>query len=96
MAAINQRIREQRQPTPMTSQQQTLTTVEAEIRYKTDQERCYVVDADGSIMLVKDGDASSATFAAEDLPLVRGKALTHNHPNGGSLSPEDIDCLLTI
>ncbi|MDX2271667.1 MAG: hypothetical protein NW237_06920 [Cyanobacteriota bacterium] len=55
-----------------------------------------MVDADGTVVLTKDGEALSVDFTYEEMQLIRGKVFTHNHPKGGSFSREDINFLLTV
>lgn len=54
-------------------------------------ETAQVLDAQGrSLLLRTSGAASYVQFAKEDLDKMRGGVLTHNHPNSGPLSDDDV------
>ncbi len=45
-------------------------------------------DADGNLLLFKDGQQSSVSFSNSEIQRIRGSVFTHNHP-GGWRHPED-------
>ncbi len=86
----------------------TSPRVENIIRAKEDEirlqeyESAYVYDTDGNLLFGKEGDKAEVNFTTEELSLMRGAIVTHNHPSGwnypnsdirsfgNSFSPEDI------
>ena len=67
--------------------------VEKGIRNGRD-ESAVCVDSEGKVLFQKGGDSSSVKFTASECSLMDGCTLTHNHPNNGALSPEDILCFV--
>jgi hypothetical protein len=53
-------------------------------------EKAYVFDKKGNVLLEKDGTKSQVAFSGDDLKLLKGNILTHNHPSASSFSPQDI------
>lgn len=48
----------------------------------------------GLELLHKPGDVSRVTFSSDELKMMKGGILTHNHPNGTPFSPDDISFML--
>lgn len=48
----------------------------------------------GIELLHKPGDVSRVTFSSDELKMMKGGILTHNHPNGTPFSPDDISFML--
>ena len=48
----------------------------------------------GIELLHKPGDVSRVTFSGDELKMMKGGILTHNHPNGTPFSPDDISFML--
>lgn len=48
------------------------------------------IDADGEILLRKEGMDDRIDFTYNELSIIAGKIFTHNHPRGTSFSPQDI------
>jgi hypothetical protein len=71
-----------------------LELVEQGILQRTSNVRecCVFLAADGHVLLSKEGEADSVTWTVEELiPFVGSVDLiTHNHPRGTSLTPEDL------
>jgi len=74
---------------PTAAAVQAAQSVEAKI---SDQkyESAHFFDVDGNTVLAKDGNKNSVVFDDADVQKMAGTVLTHNHPSGGSFSPEDI------
>jgi len=49
-----------------------------------------IVDEDGNVVQEIQGDADKVALSAETLKAMENNTFTHNHPNEGSLSPEDL------
>lgn len=45
---------------------------------------------DGNKVFFKDGEAVQVGFTQEEVDLMKGGTLTHNHPGGRSFTPEDL------
>ena len=57
-------------------------------------EKCFAFDNQGQILFQKSGDKGSIRFTQEEANKLKGiKLFIHNHPQGGSFSPEDIKFL---
>lgn len=56
-------------------------------------ETAVAFDDDGNVAFRKDGEANQVRFTLAEVEKVKGKVFTHNHPNGTSLSPEDVSFL---
>lgn len=53
-------------------------------------EHASAFDAAGRRLLSKGGGRSAVHFTPEDMRVMRGQSGLHNHPSGGSFSPDDI------
>jgi hypothetical protein len=62
---------------------------ESGLRNITDREKAVVLDKVGNIVLIKDSDSMEINLNDEDESLFKGNILTHNHPNGTSISLND-------
>lgn len=70
-------------------------TIESGIR-NLEYEKCFAFDNQGQVLFQKSGSGSSIGFTQEEADKLKGiKLFTHNHPQGGSFSPEDIKFLYT-
>lgn len=68
----------------------TLNSAETRIQ-NLDHEQLVVVDKDGYVVAVVDGAGSSVTPTARAMRAINaGGTMTHNHPNGGTFSDQDI------
>lgn len=67
---------------------QALKSVENEIRNQ-DFETAAVFDKNGKMLFRKDGGKDYVSFTDEEVTLMKGAIVTHNHPSGGSFSRED-------
>lgn len=70
-----------------------LRVFELEIRELV-TETAHVFDSSGELILTKTGDINSVAFTSEELRMIEGNILTHNHPSGSSFSEADIKFLL--
>jgi SPP1 gp7 family putative phage head morphogenesis protein len=57
---------------------------------KLPHERCLVFDNNGNVLLAVDGDASRIRIPPEQRRFLRGRVVTHNHPDGGPFSLKDV------
>jgi len=56
-----------------------------------DHEKCFVFDKAGKVVFEKTGKENRIEFSNEEMDKLQGTEIfTHNHPGGGSFSPEDI------
>lgn len=55
-----------------------------------DYETLVIIDQDGNDLLRKDGGHNHVAVSAEEAAPIAGGYATHNHPSGGSFSPDDI------
>jgi len=53
-------------------------------------ESCGAFDINGNFILYKNGEKDRINFTLEEMTKLKGVIFTHNHPNGGSFSKEDI------
>lgn len=53
-------------------------------------EKAYVYDLEGNVILEKTGITNEVEFTEEELKLMKNAIVTHNHPMGTPLSPDDI------
>ena len=53
-------------------------------------EEAHVFDLDGKEILVKKGSGDEVKFSPEEAAKFKNSVFTHNHPNGSSFSPEDV------
>jgi hypothetical protein len=71
-----------------------LEVVEEGILQRTNNVRecCVFLAADGRVLLSREGEADSVTWAIDELTPYVGSVdlITHNHPRGTSLTPEDL------
>jgi len=58
-----------------------------------DIETAVIIDERGEVLLSKTGTHNSVTFTDDEVKLMRGATLTHNHPGGTSFSPGDVAML---
>ncbi len=58
------------------------------------KEKAIVIDSDDKIVFAKIGERSSVVFTDEELKLMNGCTLIHNHPSGMTLSEADIKLAL--
>lgn len=58
-----------------------------------DIETAVIIDERGEVLLSKTGTHNSVTFTDDEVALMRGATLTHNHPGGSSFSPGDVTML---
>lgn len=72
------------------SKSSTLSKTESQIRNNS-FETAVLVDERGKILLNKSGGASEVRFSKADTAVMKGNVLTHNHPEGGTFSPADIE-----
>ena len=56
-------------------------------------ETAILYDNDGNIILKKKGEKSRVSFTKQEINKMKGGILTHNHPNGSTFSPSDINML---
>lgn len=59
-----------------------------------DYETAVIVGPDGQLVLQKKGTHNAVRFSDEELAMMRGATLSHNHPGGNSLSKEDVQLAL--
>lgn len=57
-------------------------------------ETAHVFDSSGKLVLTKVGNLNSVAFTDEELRIIEGSILTHNHPSGSSFSEPDVRFLL--
>ncbi len=58
---------------------------------KLGYEKCYVFDKNGKQIFEKSGEKNLIRFAPEEINKIKqSKVFIHNHPSGGSFSPDDI------
>jgi len=57
---------------------------------KLNYEKGAIIDTNGNILKEYDGTKHAVEVTDEDLQLMQGMAFTHNHPNGGFFSDNDI------
>ena len=50
-----------------------------------------VVDANGKVLVRNTGTGSEVRFSKADTAVMKGNTMTHNHPEGSTFSPADID-----
>lgn len=62
---------------------------ESEIRSQS-YESAYMVDAEGNVVIEKDGEAHEVGFTAKEVKAMKDATLTHNHPNGWSFTETDV------
>ena len=67
----------------------TIKGVEDRIR-NLDHEQMAIIGPDGYVLAAVDGGEHSVSLTANSMKYVKGNAVYHNHPNGGTLSPADI------
>jgi len=81
------------QPGPPDPLAQALREIENAIARER-REIAYVLDEDGRVLVRREGGRDMVSLG--DLPreLIRGRYVTHNHPEGNSFSREDIRFLL--
>lgn len=53
-------------------------------------EKAFIFDKKGNILLEKNGTKSYVALSADEIKLLKGNILTHNHPSASSFSPQDI------
>lgn len=72
--------------------EKTLDFLEKIYKKGMTKEQLQVLDEDGWTVLAKQGDRHSVGFTTEEAEFMRGKVVTHNHPNGygGTLSDADV------
>ncbi|MEA3228523.1 MAG: hypothetical protein U9P38_05545, partial [Campylobacterota bacterium] len=58
------------------------------------KEKAIVIDANYSVIFEKMGERNSVVFTDEELKLMNGCTLIHNHPSGMTLSEADIKLAL--
>ena len=51
-------------------------------------------DTSGNVLFRQKGKASEVSFSPKQAQQLRGSLLTHNHPDGSSLSPNDLHMML--
>ena len=69
--------------------QESLVNVENEHRMQ-DREILSVIDHEGKILMIKDGDTKSVGITAAEKAIMHDSILTHNHQESSCFSPEDI------
>ena len=86
LAGMNRKIAEGVNP------QKTLDYLEKTYKAGMTKEQLQVLDEDGWTVLAKQGTRHSVGFTREEAEFMRGKVVTHNHPNGygGTLSDADV------
>lgn len=78
---------------PTVAQERTLKGIESRTR-NLKKEQLRVVDADGNVILTKQGDKTSVEFSVgEARDNFYGNIVIHNHPDGGTFSTADINTL---
>lgn len=65
-------------------------TAESEIMGLKDHEEVRVIGSDGRVILSKNGEASAVGFTNSEMAQMVGATVTHNHPSGVSISPQDL------
>lgn len=58
--------------------------------YTKSYERAYIYDQNGNKLLGKIGTLDEVEFTEKELKLMKDAVVTHNHPKGVTLSPDDI------
>lgn len=58
-------------------------------------EQAALLDASGSLVWIKTGGARAVSFGPSEVAQMRGGVLTHNHPSSTSLSPADLQMLIS-
>ena len=77
---------------PDTSTPARATAVQLEDQWRNEVvEHGAIIALDGAIVVTRVGTANSVHFTAQQLILVAGITLAHNHPHGHSFSVEDIE-----
>jgi NAD+--asparagine ADP-ribosyltransferase len=51
-------------------------------------------DYKGNLLFDKRGSKNQVSFTSDEVKMMKGNLLTHNHPSGSSFSPEDINMLV--
>lgn len=74
--------------------EQALGLIEKSIRKLPYEVGHWIDAATGEVRYSKRGKKGSVPFTAQDTALVNDNVFTHNHPEGGSFSANDIWCLL--
>ena len=69
--------------------QQTLKNIETNSRY-FNYEQGTIVDKHGNVLLNIDGKEHEVDISDDDFKLLKGNIFTHNHPNGGFITDNDI------
>lgn len=59
-------------------------------------EYAFAVSDDGTLMLAKAGETASVDFMGDETKRLLGTNLTHNHPNNGMLSAQDVQTLIAV
>lgn len=86
---------ESTQPLPPVEVPPSVRALEAEIEQQTYETAILIDRESGEVVFRKSGDVNSVDFDRDELALLRGRVLTHNHPTGRSLSITDMDLLRT-
>lgn len=75
--------------TPEEKRKKALADVEGKIR-KQEYESACVIDKEGNQLLFKDGEKTEVSFNWQEVSLMKGATLTHNHPSSSTFSVEDV------
>lgn len=76
-------------PAPLQDLTVALRNVERQIA-TSNTESAYVFSPQGEMLLRQTGDQHSVVFSPDDIPLMNGAIMTHNHPGGRTFSAEDL------
>ena len=72
------------------TKESTLAKEEAAIK-GNNFETGIVVDANGKVLVRNTGDGSEVKFSKADTAAMKDNTLTHNHPEGSTFSPADVE-----
>lgn len=72
---------------------ESVRSVEDRIRHQN-YESAAIIDENGREIIFKDGEKNCVAFTQEETARMKGRTLTHNHPNSGFFSKEDIGVLV--
>jgi hypothetical protein len=71
-------------------ERQIMAVENSRLRHKHDCEQANVYDAEGKLVLMKDGSNEAVKFTAEEGGKFYGTVMTHNHPEPAPFSDDDV------
>ena len=71
-------------------QAKVIARLEDGLARRHQDEKAYVIDADGNTIVTRRGAVDKVRFTAPELARMAGHVLTHNHPSGAPLSRADL------